>query len=228
MMKIKGSYTFRSGDNVILKGNNLITFFGESFILNRMINDNLKPISYIGLGNGRNVPQRTDSKLGNETIKKSCLTEADIENKKIILTTSFLSSEILGTTEIGVTNGDMLISHDVYERITSELLHSTVGEIQVEYIFQLQTSNIRGNWVQKVDDDFEGFNIFYVDEPNTVVGVYENSTKSGYKSCGCFECLKNNTGAYYYDENIKKLYIRHSRAEKGINPNDDMIYVETN
>ena len=43
-INIKGSYVFRQNGEIILRGNNLITFQGESFFLNRPINNNFNSL----------------------------------------------------------------------------------------------------------------------------------------------------------------------------------------
>ena len=57
----------------VISGENLITLFGESFFMNRCINDEFNPIKYIALGNASNNPKKTDMKLGNETNRKVCV-----------------------------------------------------------------------------------------------------------------------------------------------------------
>ena len=47
---------------------NLITLLGESFLMNRLINDRLQPIQYIALGKGTARPQKKDTRLGKQTI----------------------------------------------------------------------------------------------------------------------------------------------------------------
>ena len=41
-MNIKGSYTIQAG-NKIIRGNNIITLLGESFFMNRAINNEFNP-----------------------------------------------------------------------------------------------------------------------------------------------------------------------------------------
>ena len=78
---IKGSYTFKiplkNGTVKLIQGNNLITFFGTSFFLNRAINEEFNTIKYIVLGNGTNTPHIMDEVLGNETIRKECSSSVD-------------------------------------------------------------------------------------------------------------------------------------------------------
>ena len=182
-------------EKISFTNHNLITMFGESFFLNRWINDVFNPIEYIAIGNGTNTPQKTDLSLGNETSRKRCVCEADLEYKRLILKCNFKASEILGTSEIGVFNNQIMISHDTYEQIDDNFLSGAVGEVNVEYIFQLSTGTIRRGWQESV----EGSNIFYVPEKNNVVMVFENRTGSGYRRLTSLEDLYTIKGGYYYE-----------------------------
>ena len=223
-INIKGCYVFKQNGKVILEGNNLITFQGESFFLNRPLNENFNTMKYIVLGNGRNRPRKMDTKLGNETSRKECVRKADLDNKKMLLPCNFTTTEVLGTSEIGVANDSILISHDVFEKITDSSLDNSIGDIEVEYSFQLSTSAIRSGWTQKTDGDYALFNIYYVDEPNEIIGVLEDNTHCGYRKVNSIDELLTNTGAYFYDRGLNKLYIRNSR---NTDPNIDTIIVQT-
>ena len=235
---IKGSYKFKThnkqGEEVILfTGENLITFFGESFFLNRPINNEFNTMKYIVLGNASNRPRKMDSALGNETIRKECIRQADLDYKRILLTCNFTTQEIIGTSEIGVANDTILISHDVYEKIKAADLTNSVGEITVEYAFQLSTSSIRTGWTQKLDegtvdtDDYKPYtqyNIYYIDEPNEVIGVFEDNTQCGYRKVNSVDTLRDVYGAYFYNRSLNRLYIRNTRNN---NPDNDTILVQT-
>lgn len=223
-INIKGSYIFRQNGKIIFEGDNLITFQGESFFLNRPLNENFNTMKYIVLGNGRNRPRKMDTKLGNETSRKECVRQADLDTKRMVLTCSFTTSEVLGVSEIGVANDNILISHDVFEKITDSSLTSSIGDIEVEYSFQLSTSAIRSGWTKKTDDDYGEYNIYYIDEPNEIIGVLEDNTHCGYRKVNSVNELLTNTGAYYYDRGLNKLYIRNSR---NTDPNVDTIIVQT-
>ena len=219
---IKGSYVFKQDGKMILRGDNLITFYGESFFLNRPINNNFNTMKYIVLGNGTNRPKKMDSKLGNETIRKECVRQADLDNKRILLTASFTSGEIIGTSEIGVANDAILISHDVYDKIHSNDIEGYIGDIEVEYSFQLSTSSIRDDW-KELTSNYEGMNIYYTGEPNEVIGVLEENTNSGYTKATSLSQLAGSIGAYYYDRSLGLLYIRTTKVS---DPNLDTIIVQ--
>ena len=222
-INIKGSYVFRQNGEVILRGTNLITFQGESFFLNRPINNNFNAMKYVVLGNGLNQPRKMNTKLGNETLRKECVKKADLDNKRILLTVNLSASEVIGTSEIGVANDDILISHDVYERIHDSDLNSYVGEIEVEYSFQLSTSAIRSDW-KKLTGSYENNNIYYISEPNEIIGVLEDNTNCGYRKTNELGELAMYQGAYFYDRSIGQLYIRTSRNTDPVN---DTIIVQT-
>ncbi|MBQ6098946.1 MAG: hypothetical protein IJL02_03690 [Methanobrevibacter sp.] len=204
---------------------NIITQFGESFFLNRWINDAFDPLEYIAVGNGNNQPQKTDLTLGNETSRRKCNCEADLKNKCLILTTAFKASEMLGTSEIGVFNDKIMISHDRYEKIDDTFLSGAIGEVTVEYKFQLSTGSIRRGW----QESQQGNNIFYISEKNNVVGVFENNTGSGYRRVNTLQDLHTIKGGYYYDSESQNLYIRPTKDTAYIRDiNEEEIVVQVN
>lgn len=203
---------------------NLITLLGESFLMNRLINDKLQPIQYIALGKGTARPQKKDTRLGKQTIRKPCNTEADLTNKQLILSCDFEAKEILDTTEIGViTNDDILITHDLYETITSTILGNSTSSIHLEYNIIFTTGGIRSQWKTSTTAN----NILYTYEPNHVINVIEHNTGSGYVKVNSLNDLTNRTGAYYYDIASKNLYIRTTRSNTINNISDMEIIVQT-
>jgi hypothetical protein len=203
---------------------NLITLLGESFLMNRLINDRLQPIQYIALGKGTARPQKKDTRLGKQTIRKTCNTEVDLTNKQLILSCDFEAKEILDTTEIGViTNDDILITHDLYETITSTILGNSTSSIHLEYNIIFTTGGIRSQWKTSTTQN----NILYTYEPNKVVNVIEYNTNSGYVKVNSLNDLKTTKGAYYYDIASKNLYIRTTRSNTLNNISDMEIIVQT-
>jgi len=203
---------------------NLITLLGESFLMNRLINDRLQPIQYIALGKGTARPQKKDTRLGKQTIKKTCNTEVDLTNKQLILSCDFEAKEILDTTEIGViTNDDILITHDLYETITSTILGNSTSSIHLEYNIIFTTGGIRSQWKTSTTQN----NILYTYEPNKVVNVIEYNTNSGYVKVNSLNDLKTTKGAYYYDIASKNLYIRTTKNNTLNNISDMEIIVQT-
>ena len=187
----------------VISGENLITLFGESFFMNRCINDEFNPIKYIALGNASNNPKKTDMKLGNETNRKVCVCLADLNLKQLILTANFKAAQVIGTSEIGVFNDQVMISHDRFNKIDDGFLGLT-GEVEVEYVFQFSTGALKGGWKQVTGQS----NIFYIAEPNNVVGVCERSSNVWYYRVDNLNDLTTTRGAYFYETGSKNLYIR--------------------
>lgn len=228
MIAVKGSYdikipirTMFLNTELIVHGENLITLLGESFFMNRWVNDEFDPICYIKLGKGTSRPVKTDEELGKLTVNKNCSYEVNLTDKKIVLYCDCSASEIVDTCEIGVGNDEILISHDIFEPITTEiLLDDTTSLIHIEYAFNLLTGGLRSNWTPSK----EGNNIYYIYEPSKVVGVVENNSNSGYSRKNSIEELKNETGVYYFDNNSNNLYIVTTNAK---DPNTCEIIVQT-
>ena len=219
-MKLRGSYVFKQNNKVILKGNNLITLLGESFFMNRAVNQHFEPIKYILLGSSNARPKKTDVSLGNLTVKKQVTSSVDLTNKKIILEATFEAGEVLGTCEIGVANDDILISHDIYEKMTSTFLEDSIGEVDVTYTFELTTGSIRKDFNKVADKDYT----YWIAEPSMVVGVTEKDTNSGLRVVSSIADVESNVGSYYYSIQTKNLYIHTTRSS---NPNLENIIIET-
>ena len=88
-MKIHGSYVFKQKDKILLTGNNIITLLGESFFMNRAVNQHFEPIQYIVLGSSSARPKKSDVNLGNLTVKKQVESSVDLTNKKDNITSYF-------------------------------------------------------------------------------------------------------------------------------------------
>lgn len=208
-MMLQGHYKITipiQGKKLTIHKHNIITLLGESFFLNRAIGNELPPIQYICLGNSTNRPRKKDIKLGNETIRKKCVRTVDLDKKLIRLTASFQAKEIQGTKEIGVHNGEILITHDVYNDIDT-LLTATTGEITVDYYIELSSGAIRNTeWTKVSGKNYT----YYLVEPNNVVGVVENNTKSGYLKVKSISDVDKQKATYHYDNVTKNLYIHTS------------------
>lgn len=230
MIHVKGSYIIRAGKN-ILRRNNIITLLGESFFLNRAINNEFSPINYIVLGNSSIQAMKSDISLGNETVRKKCVSEVNLETKQIVLTCSCTAKEILGTTEIGVANEEILISHDVYDVINDSFITNDIDSVEITYSFDLNTASQRSNWkyYSSADSGNTRRNIYYTVEENAVISVSEevsgvSKSINGYKGLKSLNQLKNTTGAYFYDENTKTLFIRTINND---DPNNYKILIAT-
>lgn len=207
-----------------IKRHNLITLLGESFLMNRLINDRLQPIQYIALGKGTARPQKKDTRLGKQTIRKPCTSTVDLDNKQLILACDFEASEIKDTSEIGViTQDEILITHDLYETITSQILGTSNSSIYLEYVIIFTTGGVRSQWkTSTLRND-----VLYTYEPNKVINVIENNTNSGYVRVNALNNLSSKNGAYYYDIASKNLYIRTTRNNTISNISDMEIIVQT-
>lgn len=236
-INIKGTYIIKQEDTIILQGENLITVQGEWFFLNRCINNSYNPIKYIVIGNGQSPPMKTGTELGNETLRRICTKEADLDNKCIRLKGSFTSSEIVGTTEIGVcclnsNDTPILISHDVFTKIDNTLLTNLSGSVEIEYLFQFSTSTIRTGWTQVTTQGFH--NTYYLYEPNEVNGVIQDNVH-GYKNVKTKEAVEKNNGSYFYDTVTQNLYINTVKKDTSSttentssdNPNNHIILIQT-
>ena len=219
-MKLRGSYVFKQNGKILLEGNNLITLLGESFFMNRAVNQHFEPIKYILLGSSNARPKKTDVNLGNLTVKKQVTSSVDLTNKKIILEATFEAGEVLGTCEIGVANDDILISHDIYEKMTSAFLEDSIGEVDVTYTFELTTGSIRKDFNKVANKDYT----YWIAEPSMVVGVTEKDTNSGLRVVSSIADVESNVGSYYYSIQTKNLYIHTTRNS---NPNLENIIIET-
>ena len=219
-MKIHGRYVFKQQDKIILEGNNLITLFGESFFMNRAVNQHFEPIKYIMLGSSNARPKKSDISLGNFTVKKQVTSSVDLSNKKIILEATFEASEVLGTCEIGVANDDILISHDIYEKMSSSFLKDSIGEVDVTYSFELTTGSIRKDFNKVADKDYT----YWIAEPSLVVGVTEKDTNCGLRYVDSIDDVEATVGSYYYSISTKNLYIHTTRNS---DPNLENIIIET-
>ena len=208
-LDITGSYTITIPIQTMflntsfkISRNNLITFFGESFFMNRCINNDFDPINFIVLGDTSNAPLKEDMKLGNETSRHKCVCLADLNEKQLILTATVKSKEIIGTTEIGVHNGQVLISHDKYSKIDDAFM-GIAGEVKLEYVFQFSTGALKGGW-KNSSNNF----VFYTYEPNNVIGVFDRNSDVWYVRCDSLNDLNAIRGAYHVDNTTKNLYIR--------------------
>lgn len=208
-INIKGHYIFKQGDNIILEGDNLITFHGESFLLNRCINDDFSPMKYIVLGNGNSIPLKTDTQLGNELIRKNASRQADLDDVSVVLSKSFTTAEIVGISEIGVANDKILISHDVFNEIDMSMLNNLIGTVEVEYSFKFSTATIRNGWTKLKNT----LHTYYIYEPSNVLRLYEQNTGHGYTKVTNKSLVDNKECSYYYDTITKNLYVHTSKGE---------------
>ena len=189
----------------------MITTLGRSLLMNRSVNDRMKPITYIALGKGTNNPSRQDLKLGKETIRKLVDYTVDIENNVLIFEASFTAKEILNTTEIGIfTEEEILVSRDVYETVTDDILEDTTSTVNMQYRIYFNTGATHSKWSTSTTAD----DILYRYENNPVISVREVNTDTGYLRVNSLEDLDDLAKAgYFYDVTSRNLYIKTSDCD---------------
>lgn len=224
MISVKGSYTISQKDKILVEKNNLITNMGELFFMGRAVSSEFNPISHILLGTSPLSVKKTDVNLGNETFRKKAIIETDWDSKQIKLSCTCSISEIVNTCEIGTSNNNMLISHDVYQKITNEDIGDNVDSVEITYIFDFSTSATRSGWIyySQADEDEEENNIYYIVEESKVIAVSDET--NGYHKVDSIEALKTSYGAYFYDIFSKNLYIK---TINGDDPNNLKISIST-
>ena len=204
-MNIKGKYKFIQDNKTIYESNNLITTYGETTIMNRLLNDNYPPLAYIVLGKGKSQPKKLDLKLGNETVRKTATKKYNISKKTITLSATVEATDVKNVTEIGVDNGEKLCSHDVFDPL-NELITSD-SQITLEYTFYFETGVINKDWTLSTDEEYKEKGVYYTYEPNKVTSILETNTQSGYHRVESKEELLTHNGAYYYNSITRNLYI---------------------
>lgn len=213
-MNINGTYTITIplqtmflNKKITLHRHNIITEFGESFFLHRAIDNQFEPIQNLLLGNGTTPPKRTDTRLGNKRYSKKPVCTVDNDNKQIKLTANFTITQLLESTEIGVSTynpskKEVLISHDTFQEIDTSVFTGITGDVSIEYIYQFTTTYQKNNWTLYDENNM----IYYTAEENRVVTVFENNV--GYREVSEVESIGNTPGTFYYDTTNKILYIR--------------------
>lgn len=189
----------------------IITTLGRSLIMNRVVNDRMKPVTYIALGKGTNNPSRQDLKMGKETVRKLADYTVDIENNVLIFKAGFTAKEVLNTTEISLfTEEDILVSRDVYETVTDDILEDTTSTIDMEYRIHFDTAGVHKQWYTSSIED----TILYRFENNPVIGVRELNTDTGYIRANSLQEMQGQAKArYYYDITTRNLYIKTSSLD---------------
>ena len=186
----------------------MIMTLGRSMIMNRIVNDRMSCASYIALGKGTNNPSKKDTKLGKETVRKLADYTVDIENNVLIFKAGFTAKEVLNTTEIGLfTEEDILVSRDVYQTVTDDILEDTTSTIDMEYRMHFDTAGVHKQWYTSSIED----TILYRFENNPVIGVRELNTDTGYIRANSLQEMQGQAKArYFYDVTTRNLYIKTS------------------
>lgn len=228
---IIGEYCFKIplttmflNETILIKKKNLITVTGELFFLNRCINTEFKPMEYIAIGTGITPPSKTDYQLGNETKRNTATKIVDEDNKQLVLKTSFTANELIGATEIGVANDDILISHDVFEEneIKESFVNGVVGVVEVEYYFQFSSSHIRTGWIQHSSEAYS--NIYYIYEQDNIISITDKNN-NGYRKVTTLDSVKDIKGSYFHDVvHTNNLYVHTINDD---NPSNEDLIIQT-
>lgn len=204
-MNVKGNYTITlnfcnmfNNMQLEIKRENLITYAGESFFLNRWRDNKFQPINQIVLGNSEIKPLKNDTKLGNQILSVNPNIRIDLNNMQLILTANIEPSKILGICEIGVMNGDnKLISHDTFTQLTADVLGAS-SNVQLEYCFNLESGHTVLEWTPS------RHNIYYTQVSSEVKGVYDDKG-NGYRKKEDLDSLDEY--CYYYSTTTQRVYV---------------------
>ena len=121
-----------------------------------------------------------------------------------------------------LTAENILITHDIYEPLTDDLIGNDTTSIQLEYNLEFTTGTIRSQWQTSTTGEC----ILYTYEPNAVISVLEKNTGNGYVRVNELSDLLTRNGAYYHDLTSKNLYIRTTRDNTISNINEMTIIVQ--
>lgn len=217
-LNINYSWMFGSY-NLVIKNYNLITDAGRTLILNRLGSNTTNPISAIAIGTGTNVPLQANTTLQTETVRKATGTPTIVGTPNWLATFAaiFSSSEINGTTEVGLLNstttGGVLATRSTHLAIALPA-GSTVS---FEYALGLLTGKIMNTFVLTTGQT----NTYEIPNINVpITGVIEKDTNNGYAKKTTIAGVESNPGSYYYDGTAKILYIHTTNSA---NPNTHSI-----
>lgn len=219
-MIVKGSYnitveyqTMHKDYRAVLHGDNLITFLGASFFMNRWKDDKIPPISDIVIGDSDRSPQKTDEAIGNQLIILKPTIRVDLEQMALVMTCNVDPNRIIGACEIGVRNGDgTLLSHDAFPILTEEILGASTN-ISLEYQFALETAHTIPSWTPYSP------NVYYTQVDTLVNGVYDKYG-NGYSKAENIDAV-DSAFKYYYSAFNHRVYIYNSG-----DPDDDKITIK--
>lgn len=194
---------------------NLIVDNGLEFFLKRMIDNDLTIISKIALGTSTNAPKKTDTNLVNRTVTVDSVNSIELSEKRVKMVAHFNSSQVNGTSEIGVfTKNDRMISRNVHEPISVPSSTS----MTINYYYSFVVGSYKYDWAKTTDLT----NVYEITENVNVSSVLEEDTKNGYILKNSRADVDSTPSSYYYDGSNKKLYIHTSDSQT---PNDNHLIV---
>ena len=240
---IKGEYKIsNSKGETLLHHFNLITKSGEEYFLRRWISQTSEVINSVGVSTGTNNPTWNDTGLNivfenSEIVYPKFVTPSkkiNLNNKEVILEATFPSDTINNTTEIGVyaSNGTptyntvtgtysnaVLISHDVYSKITAP----SNSELTLNYRFSIDNSREVKSWTNYYIETSTGMintNVYYINLNETIINIKEDNFTT-YTQVESLDTVINQTGTYIQEDG--KVYIHTTDSEK---PDDHEINIE--
>jgi hypothetical protein len=195
----------------------MITFKGESLLMNNLFQENNEYIKYLAVGDDNATPMYTNTSLNNEITRSEATISYDPNQKALLISADFNISIVENACEIGVfTNKNDLITHDIF----NELPTGYDSTIHLEYQINLQSFIKVLNWKQSRYD-----NVYVSLVENTVEAVYEKSTNAGYTPQTNVEDVAKKLASFYYDNNSKQLYINTSNNK--LKPTDLDVHILT-
>ncbi len=240
---IKGEYKIKNKDGeTLLHHFNLITRSGEEYFLRRWISQTNEVINSVGVSTGTNTPTRNDTGLNivfenDEIVYPKFVTPSkkiDLTNKEVILEATFPAETINNTTEIGVYasngtptynkttgtyNNAILISHDVYSKITSP----SNSELTLNYRFSIDNSREVKSWTNYYIETSTGMintNVYYINLNETIINIKEDNFTT-YTLVESLDAVINQTGTYIQQDG--EVYI-HTTDSKS--PDEHEINIE--
>lgn len=205
-------YTMFNHFNLKFKSKkNLIVDNGLEFFLKRLIDNELQTISKISLGTGTRVPVKSDTDLQSKTVTVNSTNSIELANKRIKMVGQFNSSQVNGTTEIGVfTQNNRLVSRNVHEAISIP----SSSSMTINYYYSFAIGSYKYDWAKTTNFT----NVYEISESVKVKAVLEEDTGNGYTKKTSKTLVDNAPASYYYDETENKLYIHTSDS---VTPNNN-------
>lgn len=85
-------------------GENMVVNAGLNLALSRLKDASSNPIDYVAIGTGTAAEDPSQTTLGNETARTSATLTLDTTNKRLNFSATFTTTQINGTTELGLFN----------------------------------------------------------------------------------------------------------------------------
>jgi hypothetical protein len=199
---------------------NLITDDGRALFLNRIGANSLNFINAMAIGTGTTAPELDDEALETETIRKNVtVTNHGSPDWKAVFNAVFNSSEVNGTTEIGLLNsqsvGGVLATRNVHDAISVP----EGSAIAFDYEILLQSGEKSTGYTLTAGKT----KTFEKAVPVDVRFVVELETGNGYSKQTSVNAVESTTGSYYYDSLNSKLYL-HTTDDADPDSHEIVVY----